>query len=355
MNKRNLYWTLQLTGWLLYIFINYLSLPLFNETIPYEEVYFIGSFFTGIIVTHLYRFIIKNYNWFNLPLYKLTINVFAGAFLATIAFFIGQTIFNVIFLLAGKWLFHINMQSHTPQDPSFWAFFYLSILNCYFVFIIWSVLYFVFQYFENFQSAKVKALKAETQLKDATLQNLRNQINPHFLFNALNSIKALTVSEPEKARMATTLLSEILRYSLDSEKKSFVLLSEEVEVVKDYLELEKIRFGDRLTFTIETEPATLNIQVPPIVLLTLAENAIKHGISTLKNGGLVILKTYVSKNQLMIEVRNTGQFIANSNEGIGLKNTAQRIHLIYGINAGFEIKNSSDTEVAVTLYLPLTS
>lgn len=339
----------------MYIFINYLSLPLFNDHIPYEEVFFIGSFVNGILLTHLYRGIIKKFNWFNLPLIRLSINIFAGALLATIAYFIAQSVFDVIVVVIGKYALHLDMHGRNPQDPSFWAFFYLSLINCYFVFMLWSVLYFVFQYFENFQSAKVKTLKAEAQLKDATLQNLRNQINPHFLFNALNSIKSLTIIEPEKARTATTLLSDILRYTLNSEKKQFVLLTNELDVVRDYLELEKIRFGNRLTFNFDVDQTTLKNQIPPLILLTLAENAIKHGISKLKNGGEVKVKSYLQNNQHCIEVINSGSFIKNENEntGIGLANTFQRLTIIYDGKASLTILNTNENEVTATICLPV--
>ncbi len=356
MNKRNLYWTLQISGWLLYVFINYLSLPLFNDRVPYEEIYFVGSFFNGILVTHLYRKIIRNFNWFNLPLPKLIINIFAGALVATIVFFIAQTFYNVIVVLSGEYFFKLNLHGRSVVDPSYWAYFYLSMLNIYFVLMLWSVLYFVFQYFENFQTAKVKALKAESQLKDATLQNLRNQINPHFLFNALNSIRSLTISEPENARMATTLLSEILRYSLNSERKTFVLFKEEIEVTRDYLALEKIRFGDRLNFSFDIDETTNKMSIPPLIILTLAENAIKHGIAPSKAGGEIGLRSVVENDFLLVQVINNGRYVlpASSSEGIGIANTIQRLDLLYGGKAKFKIENTGSNSVVASVYIPLS-
>ncbi|MEO8151342.1 MAG: histidine kinase [Bacteroidia bacterium] len=355
MNKRNLYWTLQISGWLLYVFINYLSLPLFPDRVPYEEVYFFGSFFNGILVTHLYRSIIRNFNWFNLPLLKLIRNIFAGALIATIVFFIAQTLYNIIIVLSGEYFLHLNLHGRRVIDPSYWAYFYLSMLNIYFVFMLWSVMYFVFQYFENFQSAKIKALKAESQLKDATLQNLRNQINPHFLFNALNSIKSLTIAEPENARKATTLLSDILRYSLNSEKKTYVLLEEELAVTKDYLQLEKIRFGDRLDFSFEIEDATLKNYVPPLLLLTFAENAIKHGISKSKEGGTIKVRSVIENNFHLMQVINTGSYNESDIDlkGIGISNTKQRLDLLYEGRARMMINNTANGQVTAAIYIPV--
>ncbi len=355
-NKLKLYWTLQFTGWAIYILVNYLALPLFDTELPYSGLYFFFSLINGISVTHLYRRIIKEYQWFDLPILKLIRNIFLGSVGITILYFFISTAFDILVFIFSVYILKINYPTESVLGDNYWALFYLSLINVYAVFLLWTVLYFVFQYFEKFQQSKYQQLLIQSQLNDVRLQNLRNQINPHFLFNALNSIKALTLIEADKARNAVTLLSEILRYSLSSEQKSFVTLKEELSVVKDYLELEKIRFGNRLNYQILIDEKLNDTLIPPLVLMTLVENAIKHGISSLKSGGDVLLNAEQIGDTLKIEIINTGVLSEIENPiGIGLKNTQQRLQMLYKKAATCIIEQRDINTVSATVQIPLTN
>lgn len=354
-NKQQLYWALQFGGWTIYTLVNYLSLPLFDMKLPYSGVYYILSGIIGIAVTHFYRLVIKEYKWFQKNILKLVGSMILGAIVITVIYFIFLTLIDAILFVFAFFIFNIQIDPPTISSDTYWAYFYLSLINVYAVFLLWSLLYFIFQYFENFQKAKYAQVIIQSQLKDATLLNLRNQINPHFLFNALNSIRALTLSDTQKAREAVTLLSEILRYSLNSEKKTFVTLEEEISVVKDYLELEKIRFGDRLYYTINVDEKTKVISVPPLVIMTLVENAIKHGISQLKNGGTISIGSSIQQDRLLITISNSGHLNqTQSDSGIGLHNTRQRLTMLFNRDARFEILQENEDTVTATIQIPIT-
>jgi len=219
------------------------------------------------------------------------------------------------------------------------------------ILIIWSSIYFAFHYFEK----NTQSLKYEVAMNEMKLNQLKAQINPHFIFNALNSIRALVDEEPSKSKRAINHLSNILRSSLVLDKKKLTTLKEELNTTKDYLALESIRFEERLKTEFNIEEETENIQVPPMMLQTLVENGIKHGISKLKDGGTVSVDARVEFGRMILEIRNTGQYHNNriNGTGKGLRNSRQRIALIYGESASLNIENENDNTVLTTVKIPI--
>lgn len=197
-------------------------------------------------------------------------------------------------------------------------------------------------------------LQSELQLKKKQLLLLQSQLNPHFLFNALNSIKALTNSDPEKAREAIVLLSELLRKSLNTTTNIFINIDEEIATVKDYLALEKLRYGDRLKFKIVIEHESKNTLVPSMSLQLMVENAIKHGINKLMDGGQINIHIYEKEKKLYIDVSNPGQIETNKLErGIGTQNIIENLNLLYGDAGHFSIKNENNQTVIAQLIIPI--
>ena len=187
------------------------------------------------------------------------------------------------------------------------------------------------------------------------LNNLKSQLNPHFIFNALNSIRALVDENPSKSKQAINQLSNILRNSLASEKKGLTKFDDELKVVKDYLGLESIRFEERLKTEFDIHPESKNFLVPPLMIQTLVENGIKHGVSKLTKGGIIHVKTYVDNDRLKIHIRNSGHLINGTKRakgGLGLKNTIQRLRLLYGEEASFRIVNENDNFVLTEIIIP---
>ncbi len=196
----------------------------------------------------------------------------------------------------------------------------------------------------------------ESLVKELQLKTIKAHINPHFIFNALNSIRALVDENPERARTAITELSNILRSSMQAEKMETTTLEKELSIVKDYLELEQIRFEDRLKVEYEIDEDTLDQQVPPMMLQTLVENAIKHGISKHVNGGVIKVTSDFIQNHHELSVENTGRLNNAKNfEGFGIASTINRLKLLYGNEAEFEIKNLNGNMVKAKVTLPVTA
>lgn len=219
---------------------------------------------------------------------------------------------------------------------------------------IWMLIYIVYHYVEKNRNDQLDRLKLETTVKELELKTIKSHINPHFIFNSLNSIRALVDENPKRARRAITELSNILRSSMQAEKSETVSLERELDIVKDYLALEQMRFEERLKIEFDIDEDTLQQQVPPMMLQTLVENAIKHGISKQVLGGVVRVVAIFKDNIMQLQVQNTGQLITNTNgDGFGIKSTQDRLNLMYQGKAVFEIKNLDSNMVESKVTLPV--
>ncbi len=227
-------------------------------------------------------------------------------------------------------------------------------------YVIWVAAYNFYHIALNLRRKTIEKLAAENRAKDLELINLRSQLNPHFLFNALNSIHSLAMMKKDTASDAVLLLSDLMRYTLNYEKRDLVDLSEEIEVVEKYLQLEKIRFGKKLTTELAIADNTLNIKIPPICIQTLVENAIKHGLQSAPNGVFIKINSHLADGSLTIDIINSGQLKKESpsvfdpkKSGIGVENTRRRLQMIYGEKASFDLSNLNENEVMATLQLPI--
>jgi LytS/YehU family sensor histidine kinase len=243
------------------------------------------------------------------------------------------------------------------HDPSKFkpAIMMMGMFNLSGVILLWSLIYFAIHYFENYKKVEIESYIWEAAVKDFELKTLKSQLNPHFMFNALNSIRALIREDPQNAQIAVTKLSSILRYSLKIERSESVPLDEEMQTVADYLSLESIRFEERLKYKINIDPKSAKIEIPPMMIQTLVENGIKHGISKRTDGGEIIIDSSVKDSKLHIEIKNSGSIreedLKNS-KGFGINNTKHRLNLIYGEKALFAIKNSSNDQVLAEIVIP---
>jgi two-component system LytT family sensor kinase len=219
---------------------------------------------------------------------------------------------------------------------------------------IWMLIYIVYHYVEKNRNDQLDRLKLETTVKELELKTIKSHINPHFIFNSLNSIRALVDENPNRARRAITELSNILRSSMHAEKSETVPLEKELDIVKDYLALEQMRFEERLKIEFDIDEDTLHQQVPPMMLQTLVENAIKHGISKQVLGGVVRIVAVFKDNVMQLQVQNTGQLLSVPNgEGFGIKSTQDRLNLMYQGKAIFEIRNINTSMVESKVTLPV--
>ena len=199
---------------------------------------------------------------------------------------------------------------------------------------------------------EVRAASLEGQLVRAQLEALRSQLQPHFLFNTLNSISALMQDEPEAAEDILADLSALLRASLDGDARQEIPLSRELLLLETYLRIQKRRF-ENLRVTIKADPASVRGLVPTLLLQPIAENAVRHGISRLRDSGLIAVTTAVVHDKLVISVSDNGPGMAgNYKPGIGLQNTRARLVQLYGEEQEFELKNNDPQGATVRIVLP---
>ncbi len=205
---------------------------------------------------------------------------------------------------------------------------------------------------ESFREAEARVLQAGLLARDAELKALKAQVNPHFLFNSLNSISALTTSDPPKAREMCILLGDFLRRTLGLGEKSAIPLQEEMSLIHAFLAVEKIRFGARLRIEEEIAPEALDVDVPPLLLQPLVENAVVHGIANCVEGGWIRIGIRSEDGRLSVVVENQFDPEAPSRRrnGVGLVNVRQRLEARYGNRASFGITNEGDCfRVGITL------
>jgi len=186
--------------------------------------------------------------------------------------------------------------------------------------------------------------------KQAELQSLRARINPHFLYNALNSIASLATTDPLKTEKMALALSDFFKYAINREQKQFNSLQEELNAIRTYLEIEKVRFGDRLNFEIDCEPGFLDIPIPQLLIQPLVENAIKHGLSQITENGFIKVSIVQEEQKLGIRIYDNGQaFPEGPLPGFGIRNTQERIALLYGSKASMNWENKPEKFIGLSL------
>jgi LytS/YehU family sensor histidine kinase len=219
---------------------------------------------------------------------------------------------------------------------------------------LWAVLYFGVHYFESFQTAEVEKLRLVVVAKDAELRVLLSQVNPHFIFNCLNSLRALILEDPPRAQSMVTELADMLRYSLQSGKTEQVSLETELAAVSAYLKLEAIRLEERLRVRMDVDPNSLETPIPPMLLQALVENGVKHGVARLPQGGEIRVASEMRDGALKIQVRNSGQLTESGDSTrVGLDNVRQRLRLMYGDAASVVLRNQDAEFVVAEVSIPL--
>jgi len=347
MRKKRLYWILQLAGWGLYFISNFISSgfnpqDLGEQIVRNQRIELIIHSLCFFLISHYFiRGIILKRGWIQINIARVIPRIFGVILLASI---IGNIITFALYFLAG---------TRTPKDPSLQTEIPLLFGASFILFLLWSTVYFLYHYLES----NNRSLKYEAAMNEMHLNQLKAQLNPHFIFNALNSMRALVDEEPAKAKIAITQLSNILRNSLITDKKRVVNFRNELSTVKDYLALEGIRFEERLKVRYKIDPRSDHFDIPPMMIQTLVENAIKHGVSNLLEGGIIEIQSNVNDSMLTIKIRNSGQLLGGrkkpgTRSGVGLVNTKERLKLIYGDTATFNIYNENDKFVVTEVRIP---
>ena len=351
--KLSRYWVFQLAGWGMFAFVNTFFAYTFDFLTDQQAVQLffgrLGIFVTlGLIATHIMRF------------YIIRFNILQKSFDKQILQFLLLTFFFSIFVsfFYSRLLYMFDLMNRNEGEileSNFALLVLKGSFDAFVYFFIWNLIYFMYHYVSKSRKQQLDTLQLETLVKELELKTIKAHINPHFIFNALNSIRALIDEDPSRARRAVTELSNILRSSLKAEKGETVSFNEELKIVKDYLALENMRFEDRLQVEYDIDEDTLDQQVPPMMLQTLVENAIKHGISRQVNGGVVRVISDFKSDYHLLAVQNTGQLAGgNSHGGFGLSSTKDRLALLYGSKARFEIQQVQPQLVEAKVMIPVT-
>jgi two-component system, LytTR family, sensor kinase len=418
LDSKKRYWLFQLSGWILFVSLIMIITFYSNNPIILASknnawafvVSCVSLCISGILSTHLYRVFIKKTKLFSLNFGRVVFLFFLGlVFASSLLFIFNDYVFDPIaknmnlsfgqkvkefrvgeakknYFTVLKWPedyykkapynvagtkqndtlnslqtrfgIYQNTNGEWKTQSGFGKEFLFNLFQGVLVVGPWLLIYFIWHFIERNRRDQIARLKLESTVKELELKTIKSHINPHFIFNALNSIRALVDENPQRARTAVTELSNLLRSSMQAGKLDVVPLEKELSIVKDYLALEHIRFEERLQIEYDIDPETLQNSVPPMMLQTLVENAIKHGISKSVAGGRVIIKSYFENGKHILTVSNTGKLNSTNTlngEGFGLSSTKNRLNLMYGSDASFKIGNHDNNNVEAEVRIPMSS
>ncbi len=343
MNLRSqqlLFWILQIIGWGIPSFLNGYGKYVLNTDALIKKYLILEAilfFILGIFWTTVLRSYIKKYIASFDTLKKDYIKVIVAYVFSSFGF--GISLISLSYL-AYSFILEKSMELTVKM-------FLITFLNLFLFILFWLLFYISIKTLINSKKKHIEYLELESSFKDSQLNTLKGQINPHFMFNSLNNIRGLMLEDVEKARDMITRLSELLRYSLSKSSNSTIKIKEELEMVANFIALSHIQFEDRLIYEENVDPNLLELEIPPMIIQMLIENAIKHGISQQKNGGTVHLQVSQKEKSLEIIVTNTGQLEKNKESTkIGLKNISDRLRILYGEKANFKLSEKEGNVIA---------
>ena len=297
----------------------------------------------GLLLTHYVRPLVTRWGWKQLGWRPLVPRVLASS--AGLSFLWSLLTYGVIYGVM-----------RTPWTAKFspLLLFAISWIQGTTLFVGWLCVYFFYHLFDRFNRSEIERLRLATSVKEAELRALKSQINPHFIFNSLNSLRGLIDEDPDRARQAVTQLANLLRYSLQSGQLETVPFEDELRTVNDYLALEQVRHEERLRVRLDVEPGVLNLSIPPMLLQTLVENAVKYGIAPRREGGEIAITARCEHGQLRLQVTNPGTLTAGGGStGVGLRNAAERLQLLFGAQATLDLREGPPGCVTAGVVIPL--
>ncbi|WP_310397650.1 histidine kinase [Hymenobacter sp.] len=346
--RRRLYWSLQVVGWGLYGLLGVALYSIFGRFAWFIVQLELVVVVVLILLSHGLRFWVRRRGWLRLSVLALLPRLLVAHVLVA-----GLSQGLIIGLVAAL----VRAPAGSQPAPLMYLGYALQV---FFVMWLWSTIYFGLHYLDDYRRADIDKWKLAAAVREAEMRTLKAQINPHFLFNGLNNIRALVLENPARARAMMTHLSDLLRYSLQLNSREQVPLARELEIVTHYLALESLQLEERLHYTLDAAPAVLDVLLPPMTLQLLVENAIKHGIAPRPGGGVVQITAQPDgPAQVLITVRNPGRYRPNpaapDHTGVGLPNAHERLQLLFGPRASLRIGDDAHQADTVTaeLRLPL--
>ena len=340
------FWVINISGWIL-LTIVYLLLyyPSYLKD-PKIVLGIILNKFTGFLCSVALRYFYKKINYKSYSIIKL---VLGGMFISLIA---SHLWFFLDFIIS------IPSQGLKGLIDSYFIFnvYLRTIWSGFFTLYFWSTLYFVIKFWIEWTEQKKQTEQAILLAQSAQLQMLRYQVNPHFLFNALSSLRALVRINQKKAEEMILQISKFLRYSLVTKKNNQVLLGEELEAIGHYFDIERVRFEDKLQIQLGIDPKANEFLIPSFLIHPIIENAIKYGMDTSPMPLNIQLIAKVAGSVLQLDIINTGHWVnegekrSNNGTGTGLKNVKQRLDLAFPNRNSFKIiKNQSKVHIKIII------
>ena len=345
-NRNAMFWTLHSLCWLAYAATQYLGALIYSKPPGFMKVIVAGAI-AGFIASAPLRYVCRRL-W-GYPPVTAIVGALAAAYVAAI---VRSFALNLAYL---KFL---------PE--SFWASsvmdYFSGTLSSAYLMACWVGAYFAFRYYESMQQQREATLRATALAQEAQLKMLRYQLNPHFLFNTLNAISTLILDQRNAtANSAVTRLSEFLRYTLDQDPMKRVTVEQEIEALNLYLEIEKLRFGDRLALSYRIDSQTMPALIPSLLLQPLIENAIKYAVAPREQGGTICIDGDLLGDKIRLSVGDNGPGIVDGQRlepgrGVGIRNTRERLQVLYGDRACVElIDQQPGLKVQLTLPAEFTT
>ena len=341
-DRGRLFWILNIAGWTGYTLAAWLGALAHEKPEAYFAV-IAATALAGLIITLPMRWVYRQL-WFRSPL--------------TLA--IGMIVTSYVIALGWRWVHNVLYYDWVKNSwqPEQLMDYVGGVLGYFYILLCWSGLYVGIKYYQQLQDQTEQTLKATSAAHQAQLKMLRYQLNPHFLFNTLNAISTLILDGAnETANKAVSRLSDFLRYTLDNDPMSRVTLGSELAALDLYLEIEKVRFGDRLVIERTIEARAQSALVPSLILQPLIENAIKYAITPSEDGGTLRISARVHHSTLVMQVSDTGPGLGNGDtkqksSGVGLKNTRERLQQLYGEDQAFTLAPNEPTGLTITINIP---
>lgn len=341
-DRARLFWILNIVGWAGYTMTAWLGALAHEKPESYSAV-IVATAVSGFLLTLPMRVLYRRL-WSKSP------QILA----------VGMILTCYVLAIGWRWLQNILYYDWVKDSwqPEQLMDYIGGVMGSFYILLCWSGLYFGIKYYQQLQKQTEQTLMATAAAHQAQLKMLRYQLNPHFLFNTLNAISTLILDGANKtANKAVTRLSDFLRYTLDNDPMSRVTLGSELNALELYLEIEKVRFGDRLIVEKTIEASAQNALVPSLILQPLIENAIKYAISPSESGGTLKISARVQRDTLVMQIADTGPGLGNGDgagksSGVGLKNTRERLQQLYGDRQAFTLAPNEPSGLRVTINMP---
>ena len=360
-DQSNLFWVFHLGGWALWgIFVKYLyTVAMLEEIAPHYAAYVALISVIGMLISlalrYLYRFLWNRAIW-----------------IQAIGFVGGSVLAGYLWLEARGYIFYGWIEK--AKDMEAWlekmgdaaeiyskVSYVTSYTTAIMIMAIWGSLYFAIKSYRIFQEVRESALKSAAMAHEAQLKMLRYQLNPHFLFNTLNAISTLVLEkDTELANRMVTKLSSFLRYSLDNDPMQKITLEQELQALQLYLDIEKVRFEERLSLQLDIDGPAKEALIPSLLLQPLIENAIKYGIALAEGGGHLSISAKVFAGDLLMEVSDDGpgcELVDNNipdAKGVGLRNTRERLATLYGSEHSVRLSQTQPHGLTICIRIPYT-